>query len=82
MRDIVLVPAQAMPLPHASLAALTGGMSDDEALNSALAASLAVEGTPEDAPGEVGAAEPPQGGVSFAKITKLGYAATGTISCH
>jgi hypothetical protein len=66
-----------MPLPIASLAALAGGMSEEEALSSALAASLAPEGTQDGAPADGGAKEPPQGGVSFAKITALGYAATG-----
>lgn len=66
-----------MPLPNASLAALRGGLSEEEALNTALAASLAMEQGTDGDQEELGTKEPPQGGVSFAKITKLGFAATG-----
>lgn len=71
------VQTQAMPLPMASLRAAAEGFSEDEALSAALAASLAQEGAQDGAASDGGAKEPPQGGVSFAKITALGYAATG-----
>jgi hypothetical protein len=68
---------QAMPLPSANLAGLTGGMSEEDAIASAVAASTA-EAQDEGIDVEENAAKsPPRAGVSFAKIAALGFAATG-----
>lgn len=69
---------QAMPLPSASLRHFLGGLSEEEALTNALTASLAEESSGEE---EAAAAEDeaamPQTGISFAKMTAMGFAATG-----
>jgi hypothetical protein len=64
-----------MPLPSEAAAFAAGGRSDDEILEDVLLQSM------QDAAGEVTAADAPPSqppsGISFAKITKMGYAATG-----
>lgn len=70
-----------MPLPAASMQALAG-LNDENALDAALALSLGLAGSPDEADfvgggGENGAALPPEAGVSFANIAKMGFAATG-----
>ena len=69
-----------MPLPSASLRHFMGGLSEEEALTNALTASLAEDfsGEEEGAATEDEAAMP-QSGISFAKMTAMGFAATGTI---
>ena len=68
-----------MPLPSASLHHFLGGLSAEEALTNALTASLAEESSGEE---EAAAAEDeaamPQTGISFAKMTAMGFAATGS----
>lgn len=77
--------AQAMPLLSAKTAAGGGPMSEEEAVSAALAASLAPGGGVEaaelsgDEHFDAAAHSPPQSGVSFAHITKLGFAATGEL---
>ncbi|KAK9807857.1 hypothetical protein WJX72_011479 [[Myrmecia] bisecta] len=77
---------KAMPLPSASLAALAGGLSEEDALDAAIAKSLGLQGRDPD--GEAAGADaalmgtsssppPPQKGISFAHMTRMGYAATG-----
>lgn len=71
-----------MPLPSASLRHFLGGLSEEEALTNALTASLAAEdssGEDDGAPIE-DEANMPQTGISFAKMTAMGFAATGEIS--
>ena len=67
-----------MPLPSASLRHFLGGLSEEEALTNALTASLAEDSSGEE---EATAAEDeaamPQTGISFAKMTAMGFAATG-----
>lgn len=72
---------QAMPLPSASLRHFLGGLSEEEALTNALTASLAedLSGEEETTAGEDDAAMP-QSGISFAKMTAWGFAATGNAS--
>ncbi len=67
-----------MPLPSASLRHFMGGLSEEEALTNALTASLAEDysGEEEGAATEDEAAMP-QTGISFAKMTAMGFAATG-----
>lgn len=73
-----------MPLPSASLRHFLGGLSEEEALTNALTASLAEDfsGGEDDAAGATPAAEDgsamPHSGISFAKMTAMGFAATGT----
>ena len=66
-----------MPLPSASMQALAG-LNDEDALDAAIAQSLGLSASPDAAgAGENGAALPPEAGVSFANIAKMGFAATG-----
>ena len=69
---------QAMPRPSA----LPAGMNGEDALDAAIAQSLGLAGSPDSncdyhGPGLDGAALPPEAGVSFANIAKMGFAATG-----
>lgn len=54
------------------------GLNEEDALDAAIAKSLGLATSP-DAAGmsESGAALPPEAGVSFANIAKMGFAATG-----
>ena len=75
LRDVHL---QAMPRPSA----LPAGMNEEDALDAAIAQSLGLSGSPDSngdyhGPGLDGAALPPEAGVSFANIAKMGFAATG-----
>ena len=54
------------------------GLNDEDALDAAIAQSLGLSASPDAAgAGENGAALPPEAGVSFANIAKMGFAATG-----
>jgi len=69
---------QAMPLPSASLRHFLGGLSEEEALTNALTASLAEDlSGEEEATAREDDAAMPQSGISFAKMTAWGFAATG-----
>ena len=70
---------QAMPLPSASLRHFLGGLTEEEALTNALTASLAEDssGEEEGGPATRDEAAMPQSGISFAKMTAMGFAATG-----
>ena len=73
---------QAMPKPSISQATLASGMNDEDALDAAIAQSLGLLGSPDEhgdfhGLGVDGAALPPEAGVSFANIAKMGFAATG-----
>ncbi len=72
----------------ASAAAAAGQatMSEEDAVLAALAESLAGDAAarqlpvpPSEGDPDVAARSPPQSGVSFAHITKLGFAATGAL---
>lgn len=66
-----------MPLPSASIQALAG-LNDQDAFDAAIAESLGLSASPgASSAGENGAALPPEAGVSFANIAKMGFAATG-----
>ena len=57
-------------------------MHEEDALEAAIAQSLGLSGSPDSdqdyhGPGLDGAALPPEAGVSFANIAKMGFAATG-----
>ena len=57
-------------------------MHEEDALEAAIAQSLGMGGSPDSnqdyrGPGLDGAALPPEAGVSFANIAKMGFAATG-----
>ena len=65
---------QAMPRPSA--------LHEEDALEAAIAQSLGLSASPDSnqdyhGPGLDGAALPPEAGVSFANIAKMGFAATG-----
>ena len=70
---------QAMPLPSASLRHFLGGLTEEEALTNALTASLAEDSSGEEdgGPATRDEAAMPQSGISFAKMTAMGFAATG-----
>ena len=74
---------QAMPKPSNLAAALAAaGMTEEDALDAAIAQSLGLSGSPDEngdfhGAGPDGAALPPEAGVSFANIAKMGFAATG-----
>ena len=74
---------QAMPKPSNPAAALAAaGMTEEDALDAAIAQSLGLSGSPDEngdvhGAGPDGAAPPPEAGVSFANIAKMGFAATG-----
>ncbi|CAK0785380.1 hypothetical protein CVIRNUC_008588 [Coccomyxa viridis] len=70
---------KAMPLPSASLRHFLGGLTEEEALTNALTASLAEDssGEEEGGPATRDEAAMPQSGISFAKMTAMGFAATG-----
>ena len=70
-----------MPLPSASLRHFLGGLSEEEALTNALTASLAAEDSSGEDDGAPHEDEPsmPQTGISFAKMTAMGFAATGEV---
>lgn len=73
---------QAMPRPSALAGAMPAGMHETDALEAAIAQSLGLSGSPDSdqdyhGPGLDGAALPPEAGVSFANIAKMGFAATG-----
>ena len=73
---------QAMPRPSALSGGMPAGMHEEDALEAAIAQSLGLAGSPESnqdyhGPGLDGAALPPEAGVSFANIAKMGFAATG-----
>ena len=69
---------QAMPLLSASLRHFLGGLSEEEALTNALTASLAEDSSGEEEAATVeDEAAMPQTGISFAKMTAMGFAATG-----
>lgn len=62
--------------------AMPAGMHDQDALEAAIAESLGLGGSPDSSqeyhgPGLDGAALPPEAGVSFANIARMGFAATG-----
>ena len=68
-----------MPLPSASLRHFLGGLTEEEALTNALTASLADDSSGEEdgGPATRDEAAMPQSGISFAKMTAMGFAATG-----
>ncbi len=71
-----------MPKPSTSSAALPTGLNEEDALDAAIAQSLGLTGFPDEngdvhGAGPDGAAPPPEAGVSFANIAKMGFAATG-----
>ena len=68
-----------MPLPSASLRHFLGGLTEEEALTNALTASLAEDSSGEEdgGPATQDEAAMPQSGISFAKMTAMGFAATG-----
>ena len=68
-----------MPLPSASLRHFLGGLTEEEALTNALTASLAEDSSGEEDGGPATRDEGamPQSGISFAKMTAMGFAATG-----
>ena len=73
---------QAMPRPSAPSGGMPAGMHEEDALEAAIAQSLGLAGSPDSnqdyhGPGLDGAALPPEAGVSFANIAKMGFAATG-----
>lgn len=74
---------KAMPKPSNPAAALAAaGLSEEDALDAAIAQSLGLSGSPDEngdfhGAGPDGAALPPEAGVSFANIAKMGFAATG-----
>lgn len=74
---------QAMPKPSNPAAAMAAtGMTEEDALDAAIAQSLGLSQSPDEdgdyhAAGPDGAAPPPEAGVSFANIAKMGFAATG-----
>ena len=71
---------QAMPLPSASLRHFLGGLTEEEALTNALTASLAEDSSGEEDGGSAAMRDEgamPQSGISFAKMTAMGFAATG-----
>ena len=74
---------QAMPKPSNQAAALAAAsMTEEDALDAAIAQSLGLSGSPDEngdfhGAGPDGAALPPEAGVSFANIAKMGFAATG-----
>ena len=78
---VVSCNVQAMPLPSASLRHFLGGLSEEEALTNALTASMAEDfsGEEEEAAAAEDEAAMPQTGISFAKMTAMGFAATGDI---
>ena len=87
MTDVIcligLACLQAMPKPSNPAAALAAaGMTEEDALDAAIAQSLGLSGSPDEngdfhGAGPDGAALPPEAGVSFANIAKMGFAATG-----
>ncbi|DBA86805.1 TPA: hypothetical protein ACH3X2_005387 [Trebouxia sp. C0005] len=74
---------KAMPKPSNPAAALAAAsMTEEDALDAAIAQSLGLSGSPDEngdlhGAGPDGAALPPEAGVSFANIAKMGFAATG-----
>ena len=73
---------QAMPRPSALSGGVPAGMHEADAIEAAIAQSLGLAGSPDSnqdyhGPGLDGAALPPEAGVSFANIAKMGFAATG-----
>ncbi|DBB01556.1 TPA: hypothetical protein ACH3X1_000205 [Trebouxia sp. C0004] len=74
---------KAMPKPSNPAATLAAaGMTEEDALGVAIAQSLGLSGSPDEnggfhGAGPDGAALPPEAGVSFANIAKMGFAATG-----
>lgn len=66
-----------MPLPSQSAALVAGRRTDEELVEEALLQSLLeADALPPDAAPENSPA-PQKGGITFASITRLGYAATG-----